>query len=151
MPGGAGAFVLAATQRRWGVCGVQIDGARGALALSAALLWSCTRSPLGWHFAVDHFALRYVWLYSSTALPLHLKIANLWGGDEGTTLLLVACCASLAASGARAGLDRWASLGGGCDRRRLAARSSGWPLAVTPADWLAQSPPQGMNAHLMKP
>lgn len=146
-----GAFVLAAAAALGAYAACRSTGRASALALSAALLWSCTLA-LGWHFAVDHFALRYVWLYSSTALPLHLKIANLWGGDEGTTLLLVACCASLAASGARAGLDS--------GRRSVAAAIVAaygavvlWlaPFAATPADWLAQSPSQGMNAHLMKP
>lgn len=122
-----------------------------ALAIVAALAWACVLA-LGWHFARDHFALRYVWLYSSADLPLHLKIANVWGGDEGTTLLLAACLASLAASGARAGLD------GG--RTSVAAALVAWhgvlalwlgPFAATPADWLAQLPSQGMNAHLMKP
>ena len=111
-----------------------------ALAIVAALAWACVLA-LGCHFARDHFALRYVWLYSSADLPLHLKIANVWGGDEGTTLLLAACLASLAASGARAGLD------GG--RTSVAAALVAWhgvlalwlgPFAATPADWLAQLP-----------
>lgn len=121
------------------------------LAAAAALAWACILA-LGWHFAGDHFALRYVWLYSSADLPLHLKIANIWGGDEGTTLLLVACLASLAARSARTGLD------GG--RTSVAAALVAWygllalwltPFAATPADWLAQMPSQGMNTHLMKP
>lgn len=122
-----------------------------ALAASAVLAWACVLA-LGWHFVRDHFALRYVWLYSSADLPLHLKIANVWGGDEGTTLLLAACLASLAASAARAGLDD--------GRRSVAAALVAWhgvlalwlsPFVATPADWLAQLPSQGMNAHLMKP
>lgn len=121
------------------------------LAVAAMLAWACVLA-LGWHFARDHFALRYVWLYSSADLPLHLKIANVWGGDEGTTLLLAACLASLAARAARAGLDD--------GRRSVAAALLAWhgllalwltPFAATPADWLAQLPSQGMNAHLMKP
>src|SRR5690606_454821 len=66
-------------------------GRAAALALAAALAWACVLA-LGWHFAADGFGLRYVWLYSSAELPLHLKIANVWGGDEGTTLMLAACC-----------------------------------------------------------
>mgnify|MGYP006168660817 CR=1 FL=1 len=121
------------------------------LTLAAALAWACVLA-LGWHFAHDHFVLRYVWLYSSAELPLHLKIANLWGGDEGTTLLLAACCLSLAAREACAALDptRWS----------VSAVIAAWygmtalwlaPFAATPVEWLAQSPSQGMNAHLMKP
>lgn len=127
------------------------SGRAGALALAAALAWSCVFA-LGWHFVADHFTLRYVWLYSSAALPLQLKVASLWGGDEGSTLLLLACCASLAASAARAGLD-----GGRASVAAAIVAAYGvvvlWlaPFAATPADWLAQSPSQGMNAHLMKP
>lgn len=142
LAGAAALAVLAALRSAWRT---------QALAIVAALAWACVLA-LGWHFARDHFALRYVWLYSSADLPLHLKIANVWGGDEGTTLLLAACLASLAASGARAGLD------GG--RTSVAAALVAWhgvlalwlgPFAATPADWLAQLPSQGMNAHLMKP
>lgn len=126
-------------------------GRRTMLTLAAALAWACVLA-LGWHFAHDHFELRYVWLYSSAELPLHLKIANLWGGDEGTTLLLAACCLSLAAREAHATLDpvRWS----------VSAVIAAWygmtalwlaPFAATPVEWLAQSPSQGMNAHLMKP
>ena len=147
---GAGSAVLAAacllalhavfrTQRRAAV-----------LSLAAALAWGCVLA-LGWHFATDGFALRYVWLYSSAELPLHLKLANVWGGDEGTTLLLAACCLSLAASGARRGAD--------AAPYSAAAAIAAWyglttvwlaPFAATPPEWLAQSPSQGMNAHLMK-
>lgn len=121
------------------------------LALAAALAWACVLA-LAWHFARDHFTLRYVWLYSSAELPPHLKIANVWGGDEGSTLLLAACCASLAATGARAGVD--------ASRGSIAAAIAVWycltalwldPFAATPPEWLAQAPFQGMNAHLMKP
>lgn len=130
---------------------VRPAGRRAMLTLAAALAWACVLA-LGWHFAHDHFALRYVWLYSSAELPLHLKIANLWGGDEGTTLMLAACCLGLAAGRARAGVDP-----GRCS---VAAGIAAWlaltalwlaPFAATPVEWLAESPSQGMNAHLMKP
>lgn len=126
-------------------------GRVAALALAAALAWACVLA-LGWHFAADGFGVRYVWLYSSAELPLHLKIANVWGGDEGTTLMLAACCLGLAAGRARAGGDR--------GRHSVAAAIAAWvaltalwltPFAATPAGWLAQAPSQGMNAHLMKP
>ena len=120
------------------------------LTFAAALLWGCVLA-LAWHFGADDFSVRYVWLYSSAELPLHLKIANVWGGDEGTTLLLAACCTTLAASAARATHDS--------ERVSVGAGIAAWycltvlwlaPFAGTPADWLAQSPSQGMNAHLMK-
>lgn len=122
-----------------------------ALTLSAALAWACVLA-LGWHFASDRFEVRYVWLYSSAELPLHLKLANLWGGDEGTTLLLAALCISLAAGGAlraRVGpnLSPTAAIAAWLVLTAL------WlaPFAETPPEWLVQSASQGMNAHLMKP
>ena len=126
-------------------------GRSAVLIVAAALAWGCVFA-LGWHFGHDHFALRYVWLYSSAELPLHLKIANLWGGDEGTTLLLAACCLSLAVGEARAVRDP--------SRLSVSAVIAAWygltalwlaPFTATPVEWLAQSPSQGMNAHLMKP
>ncbi len=118
------------------------------LSLAAALLWGCLLA-LGWHFAADHFQLRYVWLYSSPDLALHLKLANLWGGDEGTTLLLAALCCTLAAGAARRGQA------GAVVVAVIAVwygATALWlqPFAATPADWLARAPWQGMNAHLMK-
>lgn len=126
-------------------------GRAPALALAATLAWACVVA-LAWHFGADRFELRYVWLYSSAELPLHLKVANLWGGDEGTTLMLAACCLGLAA--------RRAGVGADSARFSLSAAIAAWlgltalwlaPFAATPAEWLAQSPSQGMNAHLMKP
>lgn len=120
-----------------------------ALALSAALLWG-TLLAFGLCFITDQFTLRSVWLYSSPELPAHLKLANVWGGDEGVTLLLATFCASLAARSTRFNPPRAA---------RFTAFIAAWycatalwlnPFAATPADWLAQAPAQGMHAHLMK-
>lgn len=125
-------------------------GRASVLAFAAALVWACVLA-LAWHFAADHFAVRYVWLYSSAELPLHLKIANVWGGDEGTTLLLAACCTTLAASAARAAHDgRRLSVGAGIAAWYCLTALWLAPFAATPAEWLAQSAAQGMNAHLMK-
>ncbi len=125
-------------------------GRASVLALAAALVWGCVLA-LAWHFAADHFAVRYVWLYSSAELPLHLKIANVWGGDEGTTLLLAAGCTTLAASAARRAHDgRRLSVGAGIAAWYCMTALWLAPFAATPAEWLAQSPAQGMNAHLMK-
>lgn len=118
------------------------------LRASAALLWACLLA-LAWHLASDHFSLRYIWLYSGSSLPLHLKLANLWGGDEGTTLLLAAFCTTLAAATAareKPAIDPTALIAA------WYALTTLWlaPFAATPLEWLAQSPSQGMNAHLMK-
>ncbi len=122
------------------------------LGAAAGLLWGGLVA-LAWHLASDSFGVRYVWLYSSADLPLAYKVANVWGGDEGTTLMLAAFCATLAA-----GLGRRADTA-----RRPGAVIAGliaswyaatalWlaPFAATPPDWLAGSPSQGMNVHLVK-
>ena len=57
--------------------------AHGALALLAA-----ATLVLVLHLARDDFGYRYVWLSSAPEVPLHLKVASLWGGEEGTLLLL---------------------------------------------------------------
>lgn len=114
---------------------------------AAALLWGAVVG-LAALLAGDRFEVRYVWLYSGAELPLHLKFGNLWGGDEGATLLLAAFCASLAAGRGAAPwrVDVTALIGAAI------ALTVAWlgPFAATPADWLARAASQGMNAHLMK-
>lgn len=97
--------------------------------------------------ATDQFAIRYVWLYSSPALALYLKVANLWGGDEGTMLLLALFCMPSALRLAPAqGVEG-----------RLASLIPAWcivtaavlgPFSATNAQWLEAQGSQGMNAHL---
>lgn len=118
------------------------------LRVSAVLLWACLLA-LAWHLGSDHFGIRYVWLYSSADVPIHLKLANLWGGDEGTTLLLAAFCTTLAATAAKradSAIDPFSLIAAWYVLTLL------WlgPFTATPLEWLAQSPSQGMNAHLMK-
>ncbi|MCF6751901.1 hypothetical protein L3X16_04390 [Pseudomonas stutzeri] len=67
------------------------------------------------HLLAEHFQLRYVLFYSSAALPAYLKLSNLWGGDEGTLLLLATLCMNLALH--RAVLPGWA----GCGKALVAA------------------------------
>ncbi|QID16179.1 cytochrome c biogenesis protein CcsA [Nitrogeniibacter mangrovi] len=117
------------------------------LALATGLVWGAL-AALAFALLTDNFALRYVWIYSGAELPAYLKFANLWGGDEGTTLLLAAVLLALArrpaartAPGqATAWLAAW----------YLAVAAWLGPFAATPADWLAQKAAQGMNAHLME-
>ncbi|MEJ6655367.1 MAG: cytochrome c biogenesis protein CcsA [Pseudomonas sp.] len=97
--------------------------------------------------ATDSFGIRYVWLYSSEALPIYLKLANLWGGDEGTLLLLALLIMPAAMRhAAHPGLE-------GSSSGLIAAwyvASAAWfgPFTATPQEWLAAQPSQGMNAHL---
>jgi cytochrome c-type biogenesis protein CcmF len=147
MPRAGDALVIAAgTCALW--AGVSAAHSVPLLRVAAGLLWGALIG-LATSLVTDRFDLRYVWLYSGAELPTHLKLANLWGGDEGTTLLLAAFCASVAAGGAREArlrIDATALIAAA-----VALTAGGLaPFAATPAEWLAQAPSQGMNAHLMK-
>lgn len=116
----------------WTLAGSVLCGACGALLFALFM---------------DRFDIRYVWLYSSEALPSYLKLANLWGGDEGTVLLLATLFmpAALRYAG-RPGVE-------GCGNALIAAwytAAAAWlgPFTATPEDWLAAQASQGMNAHL---
>ena len=134
------------------ILAVFVDRLRPALLQGASLLsWGCLLA-LVWHLGSDSFGVRYVWLYSSAELPLAYKLANVWGGDEGTTLMLAAFCSALAARAA--GTAGVTAIGA-----RVAALIAAWyaltavwlgPFSATPAEWLADLPSQGMNAHLVK-
>ncbi|TDF84188.1 cytochrome C biogenesis protein CcmF [Pseudomonas sp. H9] len=99
------------------------------------------------HLLADHFHLRYIWLYSSAALPAYLKIANLWGGDEGTVLLLATICMTIGLR--NASLPGWAGRANALVAAWYALAAA-WlgPFTATPSDWLAAQTSQGMNAHL---
>lgn len=141
--------VLLASAGAAALCAGVASARRAALLrVAAGLLWGALIA-LALLLLGDRFDLRYVWIYSGAELPLHLKLANLWGGDEGTTLLLAAFLSTLAARGAaqrRQRIDVAALLAA------WYALTAAWlgPFAATPADWLQKSASQGMNAHLMK-
>jgi cytochrome c-type biogenesis protein CcmF len=120
---------------------------RQAMAQYAAALLSGALLGLALLLLGDQFEVRYVWLYSGAELPLYLKLGNLWGGDEGTTLLLAAFCTSLVAVNRVVPwrFDVTALIGA------TLALTAAWlgPFSATPAEWLAQAASQGMNAHLM--
>lgn len=136
----------------WGLSGVIVAGATSSQFRTA--LWLLARSALAGaclalvlHLLTDHFELRYVWLYSSASLPDYLKVSNLWGGDEGTVLLLATFCMTFAVRAAP--LRGWSGIGSAL----IAAWYTGtaaWltPFAETPNDWLQAQASQGMNAHL---
>lgn len=111
----------------------------------AALYGACLSLVL--HLLADDFHLRYIWLYSSAALPSYLKMSNLWGGDEGTVLLLATLCMTIGIRSAAA--PGWS----GRSNALVAAwytLAAAWlgPFTATPPDWLAAQQSQGMNAHL---
>ncbi len=119
-----------------------------------AIVWSIAAGALAGSclalmllLATDNFGIRYVWLYSSEALPIYLKLANLWGGDEGTLLLLALLIMPAAMRHASHPSLEGSSSG------LIAAwyvASAAWfgPFTATPQEWLAAQPSQGMNAHL---
>ena len=113
-------------------------------ALSVQLLQLAT---LAWHLLADHFQYHYVWLYSGAGLPDWLKIACLWGGEQGTLLLLGTCLSGLSWHLLKHGPHSWRPIA----LLALAFAVAQWwwsPFAVTPGSALAAKPYQGLNAHL---
>lgn len=150
------ALLLAApVAARWALClasaaailaAVHMERRRLSIAVAAGVVIG-TWAALGAHLFLDHFQLRYVWLYSASELPVYLKLANLWGGDEGSILTLALCCVLLARR------DHFAQGIPGRASALIAAWYCGtaaWldPLAATAPEWLAAGNGQGMNAHL---
>jgi len=101
------------------------------------------------HLALDHFQYRYVWLYSAPDLKLYLKLANLWGGEEGTLLFF-----SLLLSGLCLRLNRyagWTGVGLIIVTLPFVIGIIIWsPFQLTTVAQLSHAPYQGMNAHLTK-
>jgi cytochrome c-type biogenesis protein CcmF len=132
------------------LAGIILPARRAVLArLAAGSLLAATFCLAG-RLLGDAFDYHYVWLYSAPELPRYLKLANLWGGDEGT-LLLLATLLALAAI-------RLARRPGGAGIGALALAA--WfgtgallwdPFAPTPAADLARVTSRGMNAHLVSP
>ena len=105
---------------------------------------------LALHLVSDDFGYHYVWLYSAPELPAYLKLANLWGGDEGTLLFLAALLAVAATR--LPGGSSCAQAGALIGAAWFAAGALLWdPFALTPAADLARLSSQGTNAHLVSP
>ncbi len=121
---------------------------RPRLVLVVAGLFFIALAALIGHLLADHFHYRYVWLYSGTGLPWYLKLANVWGGDEGTLLFFASLLAALAV-GLRA-RPGWALPGLLAFTFAFGLAALVWsPFLPTPAARLAELPYRGMNAHLM--
>jgi cytochrome c-type biogenesis protein CcmF len=141
-----------------GLLAVAVAGATGALLawrgrplagpLALAALAAATVS-LALRFAFDDFAYHYVWLLSAPQLPVHLRLANLWSGDEGTLLLLGLIGFAMALR-----LERhrgWAAPGAYLLAGIFTAGALIWdPFRATPPEALAALPYRGMNAHLTR-
>lgn len=120
---------------------------RPLAGLAAGLLLAAV-AALVVHLLGDDFHYRYVWTYSAAALPWHLKLANLWGGDEGTLLFMAALAALLGPWLARG--NAWTEGGALAVVAAFAAAALLWsPFAPTAAEALAELPSRGMNAHLL--
>ena len=67
-----------------------------AQAVLVALAFGC----LTWSFMANDFSVSYVAMNSNSALPLHYRIAGVWGGHEGSFLLwcLILCVWMVAVS-----------------------------------------------------
>ncbi|MHB1295332.1 MAG: cytochrome c-type biogenesis CcmF C-terminal domain-containing protein [Anaerolineae bacterium] len=100
-------------------------------------------------FIGDHFELRYVAEHSSRSLPLSLKVAALWAGQEGSLLLWAVLQTGLAGLSARRGsspeplapwVNGYLSL--------VAAFFLGITLLLsTPFRTLATAPPDGLGMN----
>jgi cytochrome c-type biogenesis protein CcmF len=71
-----------------------------AAAQSQALLVAFAFGCLTYAFVANDFSVQYVAMHSNTALPLHYRVAGVWGGHEGSFLLwcLMLCAWMLAVS-----------------------------------------------------
>ena len=67
-----------------------------AQALLVAFAFGC----LTWSFVTNDFSVSYVAMHSNSALPLHYRVAGVWGGHEGSFLLwcLILCLWMVAVS-----------------------------------------------------
>ncbi len=117
------------------------------LALITAIVAVAALLVLALLFAFDQFQFRVVWATSHAELPLLYKLANLWG-DDGATLLLLTALGALAATR----LCRYAGWAGPGALALVAAFAAGtalWsPFAPSPPD--AAHAGQGMNVHLVR-
>ncbi|VAV86533.1 hypothetical protein MNBD_ALPHA02-2280 [hydrothermal vent metagenome] len=137
------------------LCLVLQAGALGLPKYRRPLLWgnflllSGLIVTLLYHLSLDHFSYGYVWLYSAPDLPLYLKLATLWGGEEGTLLFLSFLLSAFSLRLMR--YPGWTGPGVILMTVPFVAGLLIWsPFEITTAAQLAHAPYQGMNAHLTK-
>ncbi len=116
-------------------------------ALGLSLLLAAV-TGLAVHLLADHFTYAYVWLYSAPQVPWYLKLANIWGGDEGTLLFLGLLFAACSRSMIRH--HGWAGAGGIGLSLFFCIGALIWnPFVQTPTEDLAAMTSRGMNSHLL--
>jgi len=74
--------LLGATRQNFGWMALARPAAQ-AQALLVAFAFGC----LTYAFVANDFSVAYVAMHSNSALPLHYRIAGVWGGHEGSLLL----------------------------------------------------------------
>ena len=74
--------LLGASRQNFGWMALARPAAQ-AQALLVAFAFGC----LTYAFVANDFSVAYVAMHSNTALPLHYRIAGVWGGHEGSLLL----------------------------------------------------------------
>ncbi|MEM7224758.1 MAG: cytochrome c biogenesis protein CcsA [Pseudomonadota bacterium] len=122
----------------------RVPAARASAALTLAALCA-----LAWRLLQDDFSTHYVWLTSAPEIPWYLKLANLWGGDQGTLLLLGTIGFALAISLCRR--PGWGGPGALLTGAAFAAAALVWdPFRATPPEALAETASRAMNAHLTR-
>lgn len=118
-------------------------------ALAATILTLSAIVALAWRLLEDDFATYYVWLTSAPEVPWYLKLANLWGGDEGTLLLLAFLGFAMAISLCRR--PGWGGPGAFLIGAAFTTAVLVWdPFRATPPEALAESTSRAMNAHLTR-
>ncbi len=112
--------------------------------------WSRSRSPR-WPYAFAHndFSVLYVAANSNSALPLHYRIAGVWGGHEGSLLLWLLMLNAVDAGGG-AVQPPPAAAGGGAHPRRDGPGQHGLP-AVHAADLQPVRPPAAGRGRRARP
>src|SRR5215467_1329114 len=78
------ALSLALAQGALGLLGAARPAARGQFVF-VAIAFACLTAS----FVANDFTVAYVASNSNSALPLHYRIAGVWGGHEGSMLLWI--------------------------------------------------------------
>ena len=81
------ALVVALVQATFPLLNPGLSALARSAAQAQALLVAFAFGCLTWSFVTNDFSVSYVAMNSNSALPLHYRIAGVWGGHEGSFLL----------------------------------------------------------------
>jgi len=133
------------------VAAIFVSARRDLLTRLAALTAVGAVLDLALLLVFDQFQYSYVWRSSHAALPAFYKLANVWGGDEGTLLLLTTLASVAAVRLVR--YRGWAGPGALALIAALGIGAAVWtPFAALPPELINPDTAhgQGMNAHLVR-